>query len=253
MLAGLGAATLSQGVAAAPELRLCINDTPVGGTAMRQRDQRAVMLLAERLQLTLRLKALPGRRCIVEVAAGRLDGHVGLSVTAQRLQMLRYPQRDGLPDEQLRLSRDQYHWYVRRDDRWAWNGERLSGAREPVVGAVVGYSVLDTLRDGGYRVSEVTGGTPAALRMLLRQRFDVAVLLAGEAEPELQAQPALAQQLMRLDPPVEKRNYYLVFSPAFHAANPVLARRIWAELPAVREQVERETSPPQGRRKDSGS
>lgn len=227
------------------ELRLCGNGgaelsaavwraSGLPGAKPRQRDAFIAAWLQRELGITVRLQRMPGRRCLLELQSGRLDAHAGLSATTERLQQLRYPMRDGQVDASLRLNQERYHWYVQQASAWRWDGQRLSGGEAaPRVGAVMGYAVVPLLRDAGHRVEEVTQDAQAVLRMLELRRLDAAALLASDADP------ALPDGLRRLDPPLLVRDYHLVLAPAFADAQPALAQRLWASMPALRSVLSR--------------
>jgi len=227
-------------------VRLCLAESAAlppalwraAGLAARQPAQLDVFLvdlLSQRSAVAIEPQVLPWRRCLIEAQNGRFDGVFGLSHSPERAQWAAFPERNGQPNEALRLRRDSYHWYVRREQAPQWDGQRLTGLGQPLVGAVAGYSVIGVLRARGYRVDERAGTVIANLRMLALGRVDVAALLRSEAEPWLQREAALAAQLRRLDPPLLEHSYYLVFGKPFRQAQGDRVQRLWAELPALRE------------------
>lgn len=211
------------------------------GPSGSSRDAFVAALLSRYSGLPTAVIFMPSRRCISETAAGRLDAIVGLSALPERTAIVRYPMRDGQLDREQRLNTHAYYWYVRAGAPWRWDGRTLSGGegRPPLVGVEEGHSVASLLRRDGWQLHAVSGGSVAALRMLERQRFDIAVLLDIEVSTAMDKAPDLGRQLVRLEPPYSVRDYYLVLSPALVDTRPDIARKLWDAVPRVRELTQR--------------
>lgn len=206
------------------------------GTAEPTRDAFVAALLTQYSGLATTVIYMPSRRCITETAAGRMDGVMGLSVLPERMALIRYPMRDGQVDRNLRLNTLAYYWYSRAGLTWQWDGKTLSGSNDsPTIGVIEGYSVATLMQREGRRLHLVSSDTTAVLRMLTRERFDLAMLLDIEVTSAISRHPELAGQIRRLEPPYVTRDYYLALSPALVNRQPEVARRLWNAIPRVRQ------------------
>ncbi|MDT9002040.1 transporter substrate-binding domain-containing protein [Paucibacter sp. APW11] len=248
MLAGLAQAEERSRV-----LHLCVDELPLypwrsnegHGLAPRGLDFLLIETAAQRLGLRLEIAAQPWKRCQIDLQRGQQDAALGMSFRAERLELGVFPMQDSeaQPDDALRMRRERYSFYKRSDQGLSWDGHRLIGAegqplRDLVVGAQAGYSVVEQLRSLGLKVDDGTRSAEANLEKLLRGRVQAVALLAGEGDDLIKRDPRWSQSISRLDPPLVEKSYYLVFSRAFFAAQPQLARQLWAELARVRESAD---------------
>lgn len=193
-------------------------------------DDFMVALVARSAKLNIVLKIAPSRRCPLGVQAGQYDGVLGLSATRERMAWASYPMSRDEPDESLRYQRIGYHLYMRRGGAWHWDGRRLHGAGRAQVGMITGYSGVPFLRERGLEVLETNAGPEGLLRMLAAERFALVCLPATEAALVLARDPALGQGLVRLDPPVVSRDYYLALARPLAERDPKLAALLWQTL-----------------------
>jgi polar amino acid transport system substrate-binding protein len=246
LLAGLlllgAAASWAQAPGSAKRpLRICATETPgVPAEVWRQAglrpaadgsvDDFVLALVARRLQLTIALTIAPSRRCPLGVIDGHFDGVLSLSPTPERMSWGRYPMRKGEPDESLRYLRTGYSLYMRQEGPWRWDGRELQGGSRPPVGMITGYSGVPLVRQRGLEVVETTAAPTALLRMLAAGRFDLVALPDSDGQLVLARDAALNRSLVRLEPPVVERDYYLVLARPLAQAHPQLAARLWQAL-----------------------
>ncbi|MDM8347495.1 transporter substrate-binding domain-containing protein [Pseudomonas sp. sp1636] len=195
-------------------------------------------LVEQALALQFEFVAVPWKRCLSGLARGTYDGAFSSSFKAERLALGRYPTAaDGRLDERKRLHTSSYALYRRKGSLLGWDGNefrRLSGR----IGSLSGFSIVDFIREHGAEVDESSRDPLALLHMLRHGRIEAAALQSLRADFLLQAHPALAAAIEKVTLPLEEKAYYLMLSNAYVAANPTLAKAIWAEIERQREAPE---------------
>lgn len=188
------------------------------------------------------LQMVAGRRCLVELQAGRADATIGLSYSEERAQYVRYPMRKSRLDLGLALRTDSYSLYHRAGQRWSWDSGRLQGPTGARIAAQPGSAVTDWLRAGAHAVDDSERHAAPLLQRVLDGQVAAAALLRSEAEALRAANPALAA-LSRLEPPLLSRPYFVVFSKHFAERNEAELPRLWrafaaaAQFPAYQQAV----------------
>lgn len=239
-----------QASAPAP-LRVCMSEVPhypwrvadlAGRVGERGLDFELLRAFEARRLRSVQLLMVAGRRCLVELQAGRADATIGLSHTEERAQYVRYPMRKGGLDLGLALRTDSYSLYHPAGQRWSWDGKRLQGPPGARIAAQPSSSVTDWLRAGGHAVDDGERRAAALLQRVLDGQVAAAALLRSEAEVLRAANPELAL-LSRLDPPLLSRPYFVVFSKHFAERNEAELPMLWralaeaAQFPAYQQAV----------------
>nr|WP_199064435.1 transporter substrate-binding domain-containing protein [Chromobacterium sp. ASV5] len=175
----------------------------------------------------------PGRRLLQNLALGQIDGALMLSYKPKRARDMAFPLRAGQPDPSRRLATFNYVFYVRQDSPLRWDGLRLRGLRGP-VGSNTGWSINDALRQQGIAV-ETGNGLADGFAKLMAKRIAAYALHAEAAQYFLTEHPEF--KVRQLQPPIETRAYYWVFSHAFAERHPQTAACLWRQLPALRSRL----------------
>lgn len=192
-----------------------------------------LQLAAANCDVALRIKLLPGTRMLKELESGDLDGAGLLSYTAERAAYATYPLQNGKPAEAQRLATLSYVLYARAGHRLQWDGTTLQGLNRK-VGTNLGWSInLDLARLG----------IPAEPASSVEQNF--LKLQAGRIDAYATHEPLgdsyLARHdnlnLVKLQPPVVSKPYYLIFSRSYAARNPAVAACLWRQVGAQRERL----------------
>ncbi|NEX60741.1 substrate-binding periplasmic protein [Noviherbaspirillum galbum] len=194
-------------------------------------------LLERDLKLPVEFVPLPWKRCLAELAAGRVDGAFAASFKADRLAMGRYPgaARD-TPDPAKRLHGSSYSLYRLKGGNLDWDGSAFHNLSGP-VGILSGFSIQDFLLERGVQVDEGTGSPERTLRKLEAGRIQGAALQTRRADHLLQ-HPELAARIERLPVPLEDRPYYLMLSFDLVRGHPALAEDIWNRVARLRDSGE---------------
>lgn len=231
----------------ASALQVCVGDVPVlpylsGDPKKPGITERLMVDTGRQVGLPIELIRWPARRCYEQMRQGALDAGVGAAIPAN-MQEFDFP---GAPtgDPQLRIARTSLVLVGRQDTVVQWDGHKLElpQGQTPRIGARAGFRAsLDAIHRLGL---ELTPGSPQSsqvLLMVLRNRLDFAVLVQEEADALL-SRPEHAG-LIRLDPPLQVTDFYVMTSRKLPEAQRPLVRRWWElmaqwrDLPAYRAPV----------------
>lgn len=226
-------------------LRVCLNDVPhlpwrLADAQGKVRDQGLdfvfLNLLAQRAKVQVEISLVPWKRCLAEVKAGQQDAVLGISYLPEREELGHYPQLAGQPDESLAVRHDQYAWYAPVASPIAWNGRQLHGLMpDALVGVQTGYSVATVVKGLGFKVDEAARTAEANLEKLVRGRVSAVALQAKEADRVLALKPALGQAVRKLEPVLQNRAYYMLFSRPFAANSARPLSQWWRDVVWVRD------------------
>ena len=248
----LGLAVMGMAAQAKP-LRVCMTDVPHAPWRVAESDGRVAGqgldfdLLREFQRVsgwTVELQVLSGRRCLLEIAAGRADANVGLSHTPERAQSFRFPLRNGEPDASLSLRQDAYTLYRRRGSPVRWNGQQLKLAPGGAVLVQAGHSVAALLRDLGVPVIETERSAFMTLSKVKLGEADAAAVFTSEGQALVQAHPQFAE-LEAMSPVWARKHYCGVFGEPFARQNEAELQGLWrafqqeAKAPANQSAVRR--------------
>lgn len=194
---------------------------------------------AARCDVPLRIKLLPGPRLLKELENGDLDAAGLLSYTPERAVYAVYPLHNGKPAEALRLATLSYVLYARAGHRLQWDGTTLLGLTRK-VGTNLGWSInadLDKL------------GIPAEAASSVEQNF--LKLQAGRIDAYATHEPLgdsyLARHgtpnVVKLQPAVVAKPYYLIFSRSYAARHPAIAHCLWRQIGSLRDRLYQQRMP----------
>ncbi|RVT82366.1 substrate-binding periplasmic protein [Inhella crocodyli] len=219
----------------AKALRVCMTDVPHAPWRVAENDGRVAGqgldfdLLRDFQRIsgwTVELQVLSGRRCLIEIAAGRADANVGLSHTPERAQSFRFPMRDGEPDANFSLRQDAYTLYRRRGSTVSWNGQQLKLAAGGAVLVQAGHSVANQLREMGVPVTETERSAFMTLSKVKLGEADAAAVFTSEGQALLQAHPQFAE-LEAMSPVLARKHYFVAFGEPFARQNEAELAGLW--------------------------
>ena len=178
----------------------------------------------------IELRRYPWKRGLILLENGRVDAIFNASYTLERSQFGQYPSFDGAPhDPDYRLTSISYHWY-----RHADNDVTEPPAPTSDVAAPSGYSVVNLLKSMGYQPS-TPESSYSALRMVTAGYVQAAALQTVTGDRLIQQKPEL-NRLVRIEPAINEKPYYLLFSKSFYNRYPELTEQLWQEIRRQREQ-----------------
>jgi polar amino acid transport system substrate-binding protein len=189
--------------------------------------------VAARLGVYFNYRQIAWKRCLEELKNNTVDGAVGASFKAERLEYGVYPGGEQA-DPRKRLNMDRYMLVQYKGAGLAWDGETLTGLHGP-VGVQLGYSAADVLRSKGVAVDDGSPGAAELMRKLYARRILAASLLEGELRSVMTENPHYGAVLEILTLPLVEKPYYLLLSHQLVESWPGLAADIWQGIEQVRE------------------
>ncbi len=183
-------------------------------------------LLADRLDLDVTYTRVSLNRSFLALQTGKIDGLVA-SYKPARTKFGNFPMVNGQVDPDKSLDESRYHLYVTVGSSVTWHPEslKITGAVN-AIGAPFGYSIVALLKQLQVKVDEY-GNTRENLIKLTAGRIDGAALLEFDADRRLYHEKDTFSKVVKLDPPLSVKPYYLMLSSRFLKNHPALAVRIW--------------------------
>ncbi|WP_240339408.1 transporter substrate-binding domain-containing protein [Marinobacter sp. BW6] len=194
-----------------------------------------VKLLEERIpDLKIKFSRYPWKRCLAMLNTGQVDGIFNASYNDARTRIGEYPRKNGQVDPSRRLTTISYHLYALPNAELAWNGAAFEDP-DLEIGAPLGYSIVNDLEKLGVSVMKVRSSAQS-LQLLVAKRVDAVALQSVTADFLLSNNPGPLADIVRIDPPLKTKPYYLMLSRQFKEANPELAEQIWNALGELRKE-----------------
>lgn len=185
---------------------------------------------AKGCRIALKLSRLPGKRLLTEMQHDQHDAAFMFSHNKEREAYFDYPMQGEEPDPRYRLTTLAYSLYALKNAPPAWNGKNL-----PALGAIgvnAGWSIADDLRAKGAQV-EAAKDTEMNFRKLLARHIAAYATQNHIGDRYLEDHPQAG--IVRLQPPLSRKDYYLVLGKRWHRDNPALARCLWQQIGKLRE------------------
>lgn len=224
-------------LSAQPVVRLCYDDVDVypwhtqGNQGLSFRMMDAV---ARQSGVQVTYAPLPWKRCLALVGTGEQDGALAASYSEERAATVVYPATDStVPDPNRRMSSDSYSLYKLEGQPLEWDGKRFRNLQGRIA-VQHGYSIGDYLRLHGAEVDDSDKEPSQVLRKLMLGSVAGAALVTGEGEQQ-RKDGRFSGRIVRVDPPLQAKEYYLVLSHPFVKAHARLAETLWNNVAAVRQ------------------
>ena len=191
----------------------------------------ALMLMEKKSNVKIEIVRLPVKRIYLELAKGRIDAFYIASYEKEREQFGVYPRdKNGNVDVSRRVNSSRYCLYVLKNSKVKWDGNKFGNTNKP-VGAQLGYSVVDTLRNKGIEV-EMTQDVEMNFQKLLHKRISAVAAHEDTGDGFLLM---YQKKVAKLEKPVEIKHYYLMFSSQFYNDNTGFCEKFWDIMPEIRE------------------
>jgi len=176
---------------------------------------------------------LPWKRGLLQLQRNQVQGLFNASYKSERLEYGVYPSLAGRADESRRSYSNSYHLYVHRSSDYRWDPENID-KQGLGIAAPLGFSIVDDLRAQDGKILEFAS-LQRCLTLLLQQRVDAVASLGAAADAIIAQDIDYQRSIVRLDPPLKSKNYYLMLSKQFVSQHPELADRIWNQIRKVRD------------------
>ncbi|PVZ69483.1 substrate-binding periplasmic protein [Pelagibaculum spongiae] len=189
--------------------------------------------LGQQLNLNIKFRRLPWRRCMLLLKQGRVDVIPGMGYLESRENFAVYPMQGSGIDASYRLGNGAFYFYRRKNSQVEWNGRKLKKLKGK-VGFVSGYSVEKALNNDDL-AAEGARHQQQNLEKLLRGHIGLMVGYNSMVDVVMRQKPELMDQIEKVYPAYQTYNYYLVFSHQYASAKPLMHKKIWAALEKIRE------------------
>lgn len=175
---------------------------------------------------------MPWSRALKMVENGKVHAAFNSSYQADRAEYGVYPLKDGKPDENRASKKYAYHAYVRRGSNHETlaEGDKMQGYK---IAAERNASIVPELKKRGAGVYEVASNL-SMLRMVASGHVDAAVLIEDHNKTFFDQNPNLAQLIIKLQPPIQKKVGYVMFSKIFYKDHSELVECFWSTSAQLR-------------------
>lgn len=232
-----GVLTLANPAFAAKDTMVfCYEDTDIRPWQTKTGNGLSFDLLNEvssRTKIKFSYVARPWKRCLNEVKTNQVDGAIGVSWKADRLDIGVYP-GGANPDISRAMHTERYMVIRKKGSTVNWDG-RSFGPLEAPVGTQFGYSSADDLKALNITVDDGARGAHELLTKLKQNRIAAAVLLSGEAHSLFAENEAFRSDLEILAHPLVEKPYYLLLSHTLVKENAALSETVWNALSKARQ------------------
>lgn len=236
ILASLALAALGQAAQTAQAAKLCYDDVEQFPWVLKDGRGLAVELLemaSKKTGTTYELVALPWKRCLMEVEKGEVAGAFPASFSEERAKFAAYPMTDSnKPDIEKRLNTDGYTLYRRKGSNVSWDGNKFSNLTEP-IGTQASYSIIPDLIKWGAKVDTQTRKPETLMRALADGHLQSVALLTGQGNYAAK-NPAYADKVEAVDPPLVSKPYYLIINKEHYEKNRKNIDALWAAIATER-------------------
>ena len=190
-----------------------------------------VDLAAHQTNCRLVWQHLPTLRVLHATELGDVDAALFYSWTAERASKLSYPMLHDQLDPRRRLATLNYVLYRRLGSDVRWDGTQLQ-PKGCAVGYNEGWSIVDYLKQ--HQITPHPGkGAEQLLKLLAKGRLCAYATLEEAGDAAIAAQPG---QFEKISPPLARKDYYLLFNPAYYRANQSQVEALWTRIGELREQ-----------------
>lgn len=241
-LAALGAVVAAQAQTCPQRLRVAFPDTPAEPFLRGQGDEFEAPpgLLVDWVRAALRrlgcleraeLLRLPARRVRSMIESGQLDLVAGVGEGGPLAALLVLPPAGPRREFDLSLGQVDYALYSRRGlvARQEPGQEAPALPQQARVGVTAGSRAEALARERGWPV-EPAPNHESALQKLLAGRTPLLLVHSYYLDERLRQDAALARQIERFGPVVERRRLHVGALPAFAGGAGGFVQRLWREL-----------------------
>jgi len=195
----------------------------------------AVYRLEKKLNIKIKIKRLPWKRCLAEMQKGHVDGVFTASYKEKRKKFGRYPEINGKVDISRRFTSSSYALYRLKGSDVQFDGKNFSVKGK--VGAPLGYSIVDDLKKKGLVVDE-SPNTLNDFKKMLKGRIAAVAALEMTGDYYLMINQDLNEKIEKVSPLIVEKPYFFMLSHQFYKENKDLAEKIWDTIADIRRDSE---------------
>ena len=183
------------------------------------------VVLPKKYGINIKLKPIMWSRGLELIKTGLADGIIGASYNDERAVYAVYPMKAGKPDPAKMLRLAEYFLYKNKNSTITWDGIQFDGIDGDIV-SISSFAIVKDLRKMGIAVKEERN-IAWIMRNLAIGKFKSAALLSGRVDEFLADNPDLQENIIKVEKPLKRKEYYLIFSKKFYNERHELAKAIW--------------------------
>ena len=183
------------------------------------------VVLPQKYGINIKLKPIMWARGLKLLEAGLTDGITDASYNDRRANYAVYPMKAGKPDPAKMLRLVEYSLYKNKNSSILWDGIKFDGIDGDIV-SISSYSIVADLRKMGIAVQEEPN-MPWIMRNLALGKSQAAAMLSYRADEFLADNPAFKKNIIKVEKPLKRKEYYVIFSRKFYNERNELANAIW--------------------------
>lgn len=176
---------------------------------------------------------VPWDQALRLVRTGAAQAAFNSSYTPERAVYGVYPMRDGKPDPSRATVQYAYALYAHRDSGITWDGQRIGGLDGPVA-VEKSAAVLAQLKKLGAQTVELPN-YEAILSMVSSRRVQALVGIDQIVDAMLTTSADRFADISKVDPPLQRRVGFLMFSKSFCASKGDVCEAVWNAIGEVRQ------------------
>ncbi|WP_072016623.1 substrate-binding periplasmic protein [Vibrio sinaloensis] len=189
---------------------------------------------ADTLGVEIKYVRIPGKRVLQQIKTNQVDGGFIFSYSPERARYAAYPTKDNQADSALRIATLDYFFYRLRDQSLEWDGINLSANITSPIGVHNGFSIQKVLSDKGIETLEMPS-TAQLFELLKKRRVSAVAIQSNIADSYIEKNQL--PNIVKVNPPILRKYYYLIFSQRFAAEDPELVSQMWSTIGNVRDEV----------------
>ncbi|MCG8633147.1 MAG: transporter substrate-binding domain-containing protein [Desulfobacterales bacterium] len=183
-------------------------------------------MVARQLNLEIEFKRLSWTRCLYLLEHNRVDGIFPASFKRKRMKIGAYPMKGDQVDTGRKTRNNAYFLYQLKNGPIRWDGTVFTNKNQATVGVPEGWAIVEVVQKLYRDVREETVN-PNIPNLLIHGRLDGFICLETVFDAYLGRDPAAYADIVKVDPSVWEKPYYLMLSHGFVAGNPEKAEQIW--------------------------
>lgn len=186
---------------------------------------------AKNLGYKVILSRVPTNRVLNNLKLGITDGAFIYSYVEDRAESAAYPMKGDKLDHERRIATLSYYFYKNKNSPAIWNGKTILNNNTD-IGVARGYAGLDLLHKMNLAYEE-SKGIETLVRKVQSERLSIC--LGQSMIVEHFIKKLKADNLIKLEPAVAAKDYFLLFSHQFVKKNKDIAEKFWTQIGKIRD------------------
>jgi polar amino acid transport system substrate-binding protein len=179
---------------------------------------------------------MPWARSLRSLSTNVVDGIFHASFNEDRTKLGHYPMKDGKVDPERNMLTQSYVLYKRKDSTLSWDGKKFKNLKGK-IGVILNYAIVKDLKKMKVELDEVRSQL-VNLNKLVKGRVAGVVGIENMNDTPIKENPELFKDIVKVEPAVKRKKYYLMLSKDYVKRNPKTSEKIWDTIREIRESEE---------------